>query len=161
MASRSSAPEPGRSGLGRWAPEVISGRAQLVTGSADGNSDAVAGSGTSRTAVGEHRAPSGGDAAVVAALELGWEMADLYAEHGSRPQAAVAPPTLPSAVELSSPESGIERVAALIGRTVGEAEVEDVPSVDALRVVAAHDTAAWREALLAVHTRLTTSLGAY
>ena len=36
-----------------------------------------------------------------------------------------------------------------------------MPSVAIMRGVAAEDTAAWREALLAVHTRLTTSLGAH
>ena len=117
MTSRSSATEPGR-GLGRWAPEVIAGRAQSAPSSADAGAD----SGPPRAAAAERRAPGAGDPTVIAALELGWEMADLYAQPGSRPQGGAPPSTLPSASELRGPESGIERVATLIGRAHEESE---------------------------------------
>ena len=154
MTSRPSATEPGR-GLGRWAPEVIAGHAQPTPASAGADP------GSAQTAAAVHRAADAGDPAVVAALELGWEMADLYAGRGPRSQGGALPAMLPAAPELFSPEAGLQRVATLIGRALGDSGVDEVPSVDAAREVAADDTVAWRKALLGLHTGLTTSLGAH
>jgi hypothetical protein len=139
-------------GLGRRGPEVLSESPD------PGGSSNV---GAVPATVIEQRAPATGDPTVMAALALGWEMADLYAGRGYQPPAAHPPATLPSAAELGQrPDAGVERLSTLIMRALG-ASGAPAPSIELLRDLAIEDFAAWRGVLLDLHVRVTTALGAH
>jgi hypothetical protein len=151
MANRSPVTESGR-WVGRWGLEVPSGRPDP---SGSSTVDAV------RAAAIDQRAPGAGDPAVIAALDLGWEMADLYAGRGYQPPAAHPPAALPSAAELGRrPDAGVERLSKLMARALADSGAP-APEIDLLRELAWEDYAAWRGALLDVHIRVTTALGAH
>lgn len=109
----------------------------------------------------EQRAPAAGDPTVMAALALGWEMADLYAGRGYQPAAAHPPGTLPSAAEIGQrPDAAVERLLTLMLRALG-ASGAPAPSIELLRDLTMEDSATWRGALLDLHVAVTTALGAH
>jgi hypothetical protein len=94
---------------------------------------------------------------VVAALELGWEVADLYAGVLPTPVASELPATLPAFEDLQPRQrasAGVARVSALIDR----AGCGGPPSTAALEGLLDGDAGAWRRGVYDLHVELAASL---
>jgi hypothetical protein len=108
---------------------------------------------------------------VPAALELGWELADLYAGAPPTPVSAELPATLPGAADLAPGQRravAIATVATLITRTLGDGERGPTtpdskavagPTTAGLEAVADGDASAWRRGIYDLHLELLASLG--
>ena len=112
---------------------------------------------------GQAARPCGGDPTVIAALALGWEMADLYAV---RDVSAVAPPlteTLPAADELGPRQqvrAAVARIRALLGDVLDDPGAVTVPSTHALGELPEGEGPAWSQTLLDFHLEVSTALRA-
>ncbi len=106
---------------------------------------------------------------VLASLELGWELADLYAGSEAASLEPAPPTTLPRLDELSAAQrgqAGITKVGALIGRALGKGpDLEPLrralaggSDLDPLRRIEATDQPAWRPAVYQLHLQLVASL---
>jgi hypothetical protein len=100
----------------------------------------------------------GGDPRVRAAVNLGWEMADLYVANRPGVTAQGPPEALPGLIELTPRqrvEVGVAKVRALVQQVLGEPlEVED------LAVALEGDAGSYRSAVYAAHLRLLKALEA-
>ena len=109
-------------------------------------------------------APAGGDPAVLAALTLGWEMADLYATPDTTASPdGPAPEHLPAVSELSFAERigvAAAKLTALLDRALGLSPSDSRHGARALRDLADGDVAALRPAAYALHVELITQLEA-
>ncbi len=100
---------------------------------------------------------------MLAALALGWEMAELYAPPRIVMAAGHDPDHLPAVTELSAPERirvASARLAALTDRALGPRSGEGRPGVLALRDVAGGEPEVWRRTIHALHVELITALEA-
>jgi len=106
-----------------------------------------------------------GDPIVVAALALGWELADLYASRDASSSAPELPTTLPGVQGLTARETAhasLMRVRSLI-RLALAPEVADaikVPSAAVLGELPEGDGPAWAQSLYDLHVELCGALGA-
>jgi hypothetical protein len=108
---------------------------------------------------------SGGDPAVVSALALGWEMADLYAARADQRPAPELPETLPGVGRLTHRQTvhaTLLRIRTLIREALGP-EVSDtiaLPSAHVLGELPEGDQPAWGQALYDVHVQISGALRA-
>jgi hypothetical protein len=106
-----------------------------------------------------------GDPAVVAALALGWEMADLYAVRELDGPVPELPPTLPGIARMLPRQrvhASLLRIRVLIRRALaaGVAETIRVPSAQILGELPEGDQPAWGQALYDLHVQLVGALRA-
>jgi hypothetical protein len=112
---------------------------------------------------GRRAQPCGGDATVIAALALGWEMADLYVVRDLSAPARELTATLPAAGELGSRQqvhATVARIRALLGHVLDEPGAVTVPSTHALGELPEGEGDAWSQTLLDFHVELSTALRA-
>jgi hypothetical protein len=107
----------------------------------------------------------GGDPAVVAALTLGWEMADLYAERELAGPTPELPETLPGIGGLTHRQTvhaTLLRIRTLIREALGPTVSDTValPSAQVLGELPEGDQPAWGQTLYDVHLQLSGALRA-
>jgi hypothetical protein len=107
----------------------------------------------------------GGDPVVVAALVLGWEMADLYAARGADGPTPELPETLPGIGGLTHRQTvhaTLLRVRALVRQALGPvvADTITVPSAQILGELPEGDQPAWGQALYDLHVQISGALRA-
>jgi hypothetical protein len=107
----------------------------------------------------------GGDPVVVAALALGWEMADLYAAREVDGPTRELPETLPGVRGLSHRQTvhaTLLRIRALIRQALGPAVSDTItlPSAQVLGELPEGDQPAWGQALYDLHVQISGALRA-
>jgi hypothetical protein len=107
----------------------------------------------------------GGDPVVVAALALGWEMADLYAEREVDGPTPELPETLPGVGGLTyrqTVHATLLRIRTLIREALGPSVSETIalPSAQILGELPEGDQPAWGQALYDVHVQISGALRA-
>jgi hypothetical protein len=107
----------------------------------------------------------GGDAVVVAALALGWEMADLYAARAVDGPTPELPETLPGVGGLTHRQTvhaTLMRIRTLIRQALGPAVADTitVPSAQILGELPEGEQPAWGQALLELHVQISGALRA-
>lgn len=105
------------------------------------------------------------DPSVTAAVALGWEVSDLYAESRVVKAEPGLPATLPSVEDLSPrrrTQAGVAKVSVLLGRALGGKACKSgpAPSVEALESAPEGDAVAWEKAVYGFHVELVTVLQA-
>lgn len=102
-----------------------------------------------------------GDPTVIAALALGWEMAELYAERDLSAAEPGLPDVLPAADELAPRhrvQASVARIRALMLRVLDDPHAVTVPSTHALGELPEGEAPAWSQTVLDFHLQLSTAL---
>jgi hypothetical protein len=107
----------------------------------------------------------GGDPVVVAALALGWEMADLYAVRAIDEPTPELPETLPGVRDLTHRQAvhaTLLRIRVLIREALGPAAADaiTVPPAQILGELPEGEEPAWGQALLELHVQISGALRA-
>jgi hypothetical protein len=114
---------------------------------------------------GDRAQPRPGDPVVIAALALGWEMADLYAVRELDGPSPSPPATLPSVHGLTPRQTvhaSLRRIRGLmqVALAPDAAEAIKLPSAQILGELPEGDPPAWSQTLLDLHAQLTGALRA-